>query len=43
MVITEKEYKKIAKESMSCPICAGRPLLHMRLCMMKKRKLKKVM
>jgi hypothetical protein len=31
--ISEEEYKKIAKESMRCQMCAGRPLLHMRLCM----------
>ncbi len=33
--IDEEEYRKIAKESMKCPVCAGRPLLHMRLCMRK--------
>jgi hypothetical protein len=37
--ISEEEYKKIAKESMSCPLCCGRPILHMRLCM---KKIKKV-
>jgi hypothetical protein len=36
--ISEEEYKKIAKESMSCPLCCGRPLLHMRLCMKKMKK-----
>jgi ribosomal protein S27AE len=45
--ITPEEYKKIAEESRRCPICGGRPILHMRLCMrpdMKEKiiKLKKV-
>jgi hypothetical protein len=26
--ISPEEYKKIAKESMRCPVCAGRPILH---------------
>lgn len=39
--ISEEEYKKIAKESMSCPICCGRPLLHMRLCMRRREELQK--
>jgi hypothetical protein len=46
--ISEEEYKKIAKESMRCPMCAGRPILHMRLCMRpdlaeKIKKMKQVM
>lgn len=36
--ISEDEYKKIAEESMHCPICCGRPILHMRLCMKKMKK-----
>jgi C4-type Zn-finger protein len=32
-MVSEKEYKKIAEESMHCPICGGRPILHMRMCM----------
>lgn len=40
--ISEADFKKIAKESKSCPVCMGRPLLHMRLCMRKPKELEKL-
>lgn len=31
--ISPEAFKKIADASKRCPVCAGRPLLHMRMCM----------
>jgi uncharacterized protein with PIN domain len=40
--ISEEEYKKLAEESMRCPVCCGRPLLHMRMCMRRREELQKL-
>lgn len=42
MEISEKEYRKIAEEARKCPICGGRPILHMMLCMKRKADIKKM-